>query len=893
MERTIMTRIVTLSLLVHGLVFVSVLQADTFYYKASGTGGWGAATRWDQGEIGTAAKRPPSTGDTCNIPEGVTATVVDADQSTVSAIEGVVLMHKTSVIDFDVVGDFNLDCTLSGKGQAQKHGVGKLFEAALGKISMSNGQGTSPLADHYVDGGWDIEEGWLVAPQDSGKGEHIAGHIYLGRNGTYLMINDANDVFCTLKGFGTVTNATKQSWAKAWFGRRYFSEVSDFGGRFVGTKYDVSVWGRVRLTGTESTYSGNRWGLNFHTDSFNNGTLEVMKFGNQDEPSSLGGMQNIHMSYSGCVRYLGDGETTDQMISYRAQRTYCNVLDAGAMGGVKFTGLFQQTQADDCLYLGRFELTGSNSVPCVIAGGWQQDVVDSNGEYFSTYVRKTGSGSWRLADHEKNSERGVFEVRNGSLQYDSIRDVGVKSSLGYSTILYRDVGDDEPEKTTYATTGIPRLPENKVEYAILLNGTESDKAILDYTGWDWCGTQDRKVGLKGPVSYVRSSGAGCVELLGGVSAVGAGEKTLILDGTSTQAVIGRISDGEGMVRVVKEGTGTWSLVRNNAFSGSLDVRAGTLIISNARKPLRWFRFSVTDTSTSDKTFRYMTELELYDAQGRVVTRDLVFRPPTELPKTGNNNVLNDIDYRTLRPGEVCWGDYTKKWNYEGKLMDMAFDGESSTWFRTGGAVSSENPTRIVFRLPADAAQPVSYDTYISWNEGVKAFTLEGSADGRSWKTLSSVDNAPVGTQWASDGTTEFPGHVVDTAAHPEFAINTEGDPVEACNPIANVSSISVSDGATLKAEGEQPISLSNLSVDCAKNVGTIDGFAFAKVGSVNIINAPSTAVELPLVFSNCTGIENILEWSVSIAGKPHSKRKLALRDGKLVLDPTGLVLILR
>ncbi|MFA7369729.1 MAG: sulfatase-like hydrolase/transferase [Kiritimatiellales bacterium] len=62
-------------------------------------------------------------------------------------------------------------------------------------------------------------------------------------------------------------------------------------------------------------------------------------------------------------------------------------------------------------------------------------------------------------------------------------------------------------------------------------------------------------------------------------------KTVVLDGTSTvssqsagqnNSIYGIISDGAGKVAVVKNGTGVWTLIGNNTFTGGLTVNAGTL-----------------------------------------------------------------------------------------------------------------------------------------------------------------------------------------------------------------------------------------------------------------------------------------------------------------------------
>ena len=106
-----------------------------------------------------------------------------------------------------------------------------------------------------------------------------------------------------------------------------------------------------------------------------------------------------------------------------------------------------------------------------------------------------------------------------------------------------------------------------------------------------------------------------------------------------------------------------------------------------------------------------------------------------------------------------------------------------------------------------------------------------------------------------------------------------------------VSAISISAGATLKAEGEA-IALDKLMID-ATDAGTVDGFAFAASGTLEIVNAPAHGdVELPAVFANVSGLSNLRNWTCSVNGEP-MKRQLRIVDGKFFLRVSGLRLLVR
>lgn len=101
-------------------------------------------------------------------------------------------------------------------------------------------------------------------------------------------------------------------------------------------------------------------------------------------------------------------------------------------------------------------------------------------------------------------------------------------------------------------------------------------------------------------SYVIQSDAGMMRFsgsaadAGGVSLTSAatGNRTFTLQGAGRGEVVGGITNGSGVVHLLKTGSGTWTLSGSNSHSGTTTVQAGTLRIATTRclrRAPRWSR----------------------------------------------------------------------------------------------------------------------------------------------------------------------------------------------------------------------------------------------------------------------------------------------------------------
>ena len=109
--------------------------------------------------------------------------------------------------------------------------------------------------------------------------------------------------------------------------------------------------------------------------------------------------------------------------------------------------------------------------------------------------------------------------------------------------------------------------------------------------------------------------------------------------------------------------------------------------------------------------------------------------------------------------------------------------------------------------------------------------------------------------------------------------------------LENVESISVADGARLVAVG--PVApIKGLTVDVG-GAGTIDGFALAENGSLNVENLPDNGATLPGAYPNCTGLDKVAGWSLKVGGEATKRYRIAYSNGAISVLPVGTVILLR
>ena len=110
-------------------------------------------------------------------------------------------------------------------------------------------------------------------------------------------------------------------------------------------------------------------------------------------------------------------------------------------------------------------------------------------------------------------------------------------------------------------------------------------------------------------------------------------------------------------------------------------------------------------------------------------------------------------------------------------------------------------------------------------------------------------------------------------------------------PLARFSSVAVSSNATLKAVGQAQLRV--LTLDCAAGAGTVDGFAVASAGRLDVLNAPGGSATLPGAFANCTDMDNFKNWELFVDGQRARNLGILVSNGQLRLVSKGTILVVR
>ena len=112
--------------------------------------------------------------------------------------------------------------------------------------------------------------------------------------------------------------------------------------------------------------------------------------------------------------------------------------------------------------------------------------------------------------------------------------------------------------------------------------------------------------------------------------------------------------------------------------------------------------------------------------------------------------------------------------------------------------------------------------------------------------------------------------------------------------MGNVGPVTVANGATLKYEGVAAgaPALSDLKFATGAT-GSIDGFAFAQEGTLEIDEMPGSSVSIAVALPNSTGLANVGSWQVKVGGQNKPTYRVAAREGGFTVTKKGFCIILR
>ena len=919
------TRTCVLALATMGWAFGAA--AETFVWNGGSDGRWNDPQSYEGGVAGGPV---PGAADEVQIPANTTINVDVTDTESFAVFAGVYRIQPladTSVLVFDVPANVTgvVQCAINNngwaggnKGYVVKKGPGGLQLASYTKY---NNNGNSNYRDNYVN--YRIEQGDLILPQNTTtKHNHYYGYVAISNGATLFLETtspsanlDVHTYMLTLEGEGEVRDlyTGAASYTLRVQGACTFAGVLTENVRWFGS-------GNVNLIGTNSTmtaafqhyYSGSKSTDNYsgvESESSQYGIIGIKKIGKTGEPSSIGSNVQIGTrDYGAVIRYLGEGETTDKTLIVWDTSRAPVVLDAGATGGLEWTGIWQQNNGKTANRANhRLVLTGSNTVPCVFSGKLNSatftnpETVQTNYDF---YISKYGSGTWRFTDNTNNAANRTFAggiaVHEGVLQFDSINEKGVPSALGTSTNLHADV------------TGPATLPQ--VDYAYVLGGGANvTTAVFEHVGWDLPPTAanaatNRPIVLNGR-GTIRANGSYLG--LGGIRGMSAGNHTLVLDGTTTvNNVVSDISDGPSgsIVSVEKAGSGTWAIGRNLSFSGSLDVKEGTLAIRPCDR-YTWYRWTIKANYSSatggGEGLNMAQELALYDADGMRQNLGLTMNSNITTLAVGQIGLDTEYNYTTKEVtnslGVVtnwrqldCLCDDTKT---DPGWMFQSFGSKTAT----SGSLKPQ-PGRpeswipIVLRLPVGASPVTSWDWAYSLNssKSIKTripmfYTLEGSVDGLHWDLLANhdtfedlPDDTPLNAwhfgvqRYSSEtgGTKEFIAGRADLGHDGGEVIASAPADAATYSTLGNIASISVAAGARLVSDGD-PIALRSgitINLDASAGGGTLAGFTLPANGTLNLANYTHAALtEIPLAIEG-GGEAGATGWTVAIDGVATRRR---------------------
>ena len=827
----------------------------------------------------------PGENDKVVIPDGSSATVRDAEVSFVSGI-GDIELYSRNTFTFDVSGDYTVNCPIhqplsditskTRQVVIVKKGIGSIELAHVGGDSFTVGSN-----DQSYRASIRVEAGTLKLCQlaDASTADLIFAivslEVYEGAK-FYTAYNASTFVNgAVFSGGGMITNASPEAIRSLTCNY----STGSFSGTIAGNialrpLYAEDTW--LNLLSPYSTYTGD-------TTVYNGGRLGVMKFGRSGEPSSIGSGSKISVQrLGGTLLALGNAtESTNKEIEF--DNSTPSTLDAGAFGGVTFEGGWYYKSSSRMQHI--LNLTGSNTTECVIANSFTEP--NLNGAYnYGTYIRKKGSGIWRMANHSSRANRGAIAVEDGTLRFDSVAEAGSVCSLGLATVL------KEPASADAATASVD------VPYAVCIGG-ESTEGTFEYTGSGDVDCSTRPIAVKG-TGRLRNA-TDCGFRWQNVFGWGTGANSLTLDGDSLTAenVLDTVTNANGTLSIVKDGLGTWILDGDQTFSGKVAVKSGTLLVRRSKTHPTWFRFTVTGSahetaaaagivSKSQSTSQQcmIEELAYYDAAGNRLNSGFTY-------VTG----LNDIT--ELEPGQVALDGGTRLSNSSrtpNKLCDGLIAGDGchlaspsgcSGYFNIG---SPSTWCRVVMRLADDAAEVTAYDfaNYAGSGGGgnrgrsVETYRIETSVDGVTWTIATNVTGRiALGNvkedgikysvnEWPNNGAWNSDGVLVSAApaARPGkgYPLNTHIR--DTPSVFDNVTTVSVAEGAVLRADVKDggTVTLSGLTINPDDGVGTIDGFRIAERGTITLAsNISGDSAKIQYTFQNVEGLANLANWDFAIA----------------------------
>ena len=889
--------------------------ATEFYLKSDATD-WATKDSYclDAGRT-TPADRLPTAGDNINVPKGAYSLDVStvAGNSSFDVFANVERIKPADGAVITITVPKGVTKTINSAIYFYTYWYGEIVKEGEGTLLMADGRYD---CDYHVD--WTINAGIVKCPQKGKPGRPVGqadpcyyGDVYV-KEGATLFTTACEDsearsrytYFDSLNGGGLLTNDQTRLQAVAINRTSADQKPSVFSGTVAGnlrfyTAGSIDLTGEANAPADFTVIQEN----NGNGPGYYQGVVGAAKIGNDGQPSSLGGIGLQILPSGGVLRYLGTGEVSARSIRFDAA-AYPAYVDGGPFGGLTLTGD----------WVGRVDaggdmsktvyLCGSNSAACVFSGLIGERAKD--GVMYPIALVKQGTGTWLLEDNQWRENAGMIGVEEGTLQFTSLAARGTICSLGLATNL-----------VTYTYHGRD-LENNRAEHAIQLGGRSAPAATptLEYVGSADVSCSTRPIGLATGGGALKNSSPSASFVFAGVSAVEPNSTPdFMLGGSSAKAnVVNDISDGAAgaKVSVVKRGTGTWTIGGDLSFSGDIRVEEGSLNV--VRPEFKWFRFSIAQIGTGGAYLR-LREIALFDKDGARQNVGLVALLEGNYAELEGHTEPGLKADDKLQPGQVAYGRSFRYQHNRAYDLDQAFlgTGGSRLQLPLGDAPVAANKTTwipIVMRLRDDANPVTHFDIELFLGADnapywPKKVCIEGSVDGVSWQTVfdntegdgfdfTAATTGGVSSPWLSDGTefhSDFDGqHHRPLTETSGFAMKASGLPVSV-PPLSEVSGLRVDGDGSFKTA--VPLTVSSLKATTA-GLGSFDGVMFAEKGTLDVADLPRGFVSLGGTFVNCTGVENIANWTLTTQdGEKIVNRAIRVTANGVDILANGVLLILK
>ena len=879
---------------------------DEYHVKSSLQG---TLVDWTSGD--TYEEGLPSDFSNAKVYLGVKVLVNSTTISGLSAIKYLNLMNFAGEVEITVAEGVTNDvaCAIAA-GMIRKKGAGCLRLNSPGGVHS-----TSTTINYDYHSKLYVEAGDVILPQDIGSRKQVFLHYLSVDEGATCVITKNKETWISgdgrMVGGGTITALSSASAGETRIMPQFSGTPQfEFAGRIDG-KLRLYTCANIYLSNTNSTMEGSPILYSGSASKY----VKVPMIGMTGHPSPLGINGTVSLQEHGAyLRYIGKGELTDKNFSVNHSTPTTNavqsVMDGGPHGGLVLAGQLAASNGSRVNQM--LELSGSNEVACAVVGAIPivTKSADAQGGPYTNrlHISKTGTGTWRMGYNASRDGVCGVTVKEGTLLFDVLADVGEQSSFGTGMVL---------GETSFCSNDCAIYrPNERVPYAFTL-GSASDGTIgtmalaSSATG---CVCTTRPFAISGTGRLLNDTTARMA--VGGVAPLpGAGQATLVLDGSSlAENAVADVSNGvDTTLSVVKRGLGRWRLSGAQTFSGDLDVQGGELVVENHPAGRTFTRFRVV----FKENFGATNNCAVVDAWAKNV---FVLRGLALYDSEGNNhNTCTNFvaDYTTLDEESVAYADSARRDLLYRKTNGVA-PGSQPSVLAAGGMWCAglarpylnkpETWVKLDFRVKEgvtvaaiDFRPYFGYDPVGSaaanpgtrkWNFGAnpEIFTVYGSVDGMFWEPLFDEDVHTECAGFVPDAWYYGNGYSEGVAKGLAFrrTVSSRGG----FDVLTNVRNVSVSGGATLRAEGG-PVTLSSLALDAASG-GTISNFTFAANGSLSVTNVPSAySGALPYAFQNVTGLENLSNWSLAMPGGRAYLYSVATGNGTVHLVKHGFRMIVR